>query len=136
MPLLLTAVLLAAACDSPDYKKSETQTAENETHAAAAETKATAASIEGQWVRKVEGMDMEEGYELLAGGTMNFINMASITGESWVKAGDTLKIYHHTERYPQKDSSVYQIVQLSDSTLELKLYGAAGNATEKLRRKK
>lgn len=135
MHALLAASLLWAACDSTDYKKTESSAAASDAHAVAPETKSSA-SLAGQWVRKAEGMDIEEGYELQADGKMNFINMASIIGEAWQQAGDTLTIYHHTERYPQRDSSRYQIVQLTDSTLELKLHGAAVTTTEKLKRKK
>lgn len=59
--------------------------------AAVALTACTGASIEGNWVEPIPGMEeMEQGICLEKGGKASSINMATLQYEAWVKQGDKL----------------------------------------------
>ena len=76
--------------------------------------------IIGDWTTVNKELNLEDGYRFLNNGKLEFINMFSWNADGWsIRDNDSLVLYHHTERYPQKDSSVYKISEITDSTLSL-----------------
>ncbi|MBF9015934.1 MULTISPECIES: META domain-containing protein [unclassified Oceanispirochaeta] len=51
--------------------------------------------------KPAEGRYSNDGFFLAEDGTLQFINIFSMTGDSWSLEGDDLLLYSHTERYPE-----------------------------------
>jgi len=81
--------------------------------------------ITGKWVKPINikppsGKPGKEGFALKKDGTIAFINIHSMTGDTWKLNNDTLTYWSHTERYPEPQPSKYIVVKLTASHLELR----------------
>lgn len=93
--------------------------------------------IIGDWTILQEDLKIEDGYRFLENGKLEFINMYSWTADGWhIRNNDSLVIYHHTERYPEIDSSVFKITSLTDSSLTIIQSFATESSTLTYRKKK
>lgn len=76
----------------------------------------------GTWVKPIEEQDGEEGYIFNPDLTLAFYNIHSMTGDRWEFVdGLNLRIWSHTERYPDPESSDYEIFSITNEQLVLKL---------------
>jgi META domain len=68
------------------------------------------------WLSPICGMPSEgqygnEGFFLAEDGSVLFVNIFSMTGDSWTLDGNDLKIYSHTERYPDPNPVNYPLIK-------------------------
>lgn len=66
------------------------------------------------WLNPVCGMPSEdqypkEGFFLAEDGSLLFVNIFSMTGDKWTLDGNDLKLYSHTERYPDSQAVNYPL---------------------------
>lgn len=59
--------------------------------------------------KPAEGQYSSDGFFLAKDGTLQFINIFSMTGDTWSLEGEDLLLYSHTERYPDPMPVTYQI---------------------------
>lgn len=81
--------------------------------------------IAGTWLKPIgfkppSGKMGKEGMKLNADSTITFINIHSMTGDTWKLENDTLTYWSHTKRYPEPQPNKYIVVRLSKSLLELR----------------
>ena len=81
--------------------------------------------IAGTWLKPINmkppsGKPGKEGFTLNTDGTITFVNIHSMTGDTWKLESDTLFYWSHTERYPEPQCSKFLIMKLTSSQLELK----------------
>ncbi len=74
----------------------------------------------GVWLRPIVGQDGYEGYQFERDGAVRFVNMFSLEGVRWERAGaDSLRVWSATERYPQPATTDYRIVTVTPQQLVL-----------------
>lgn len=56
-----------------------------------------------------EGQYANEGFFLAEDGSLLFVNIFSMTGDSWTLDGNKLNLSSHTERYPDSQTNIYQL---------------------------
>lgn len=97
--------------------------------------------IAGTWVKPLgmkppSGKPGKEGFSLNMDGTFTFVNIHSMTGDTWKLNNDTLTYWSHTERYPKPQPSKYIVVKLTALHLELRHLKSARGYSEIYKRER
>jgi hypothetical protein len=90
-----------------------------------AQQKYTSSHIAGKWLKPISvvppsGKAINEGMKLNPDGTLDFVNIHSMTGDRWELKNDTLIMWSHTERYPEPQPYNFVILRLTSSRLEIR----------------
>jgi hypothetical protein len=101
----------------------------------------TPARLAGTWVKPINikppsGKPEKEGFTLNFDGTIVFVNIHSMAGDTWKLENDTLTFWSHTERFPHPQPVKYIVVHLSSSQLELRPVKNARGYSDKYKRKR
>jgi len=74
----------------------------------------------GVWLKPIDGTNGFDGFQFDANGKVHFLNMFTITGDSWLRMSETrVAISSHTDRYSEPETDHHIIKELTDEKLVL-----------------
>lgn len=82
-----------------------------------------ATQIQGAWLRNIPDSKESDGFFLLAGGSLQLINIASMQPDKWDITDNQFTMWSHTERYPTPQPDEYSVTKISNGKLYLNKNG-------------